>query len=250
MTALYSSGPIATNSSQPGMAFERMAGSRNPDQTWSRGAAISVVPSIFIGSPHGFEGAERTTSDSQSGHTLISYRCVHQEDTVDDVDVADGAEPQGRALGIVETDQPALEIVPPSKRHGTGLVRHDPESQAWKREPLRAGTFEIAIESGRAMATTLAGRSTPHMLPGRHAYDLRTLALLIRAHDRLTLLPALYDDHEIGIEAIDLPLLVDPAKRYADQPAGVHDHPVEPLGERSIHHVPRGRERRPDMALG
>src|SRR5262245_55917774 len=121
MTALYSSGPIATNSSQPGMAFERMAGSRKPAHTLSRGAAISVVPSIFIGSPHGFERAERITADSQSGDALFGHRCVHQDDTVDDVDATDGAQPQRRALGIVETDQSALEIVPCVERHRTGL---------------------------------------------------------------------------------------------------------------------------------
>src|SRR5262245_30926005 len=122
MTALYSSGPTATNSSQPGMAFERMAGSRKPAHTRSSGAAISVVPSIFIGSPHGFERAERMAPDSQSGDVRISHRCVHQDGPVDHIDATDGAEPQRGALGIIETDQPTLEIVPRIERHGTGLV--------------------------------------------------------------------------------------------------------------------------------
>src|SRR4029450_10135189 len=122
MTALYSSGPIATNSSHPGMAFERMAGSRKPAHTRSSGAAISVVPSIFIGSPHGFERAKRVAANSQSGDVRISHRCVHQDSPVDHVDATDGAEPQRGALGIIETDQPALEIVLRLGRQGAGLV--------------------------------------------------------------------------------------------------------------------------------
>src|SRR5262245_7019152 len=218
MTALYSSGPIATNSSQPGMAFERTAGSRKPDQTLSRGAAISVVPSIFIESPHKFERTQRIAPDAQSGDALISHRCVNQDDPVDDVDVTDGAESQRRALGIVETDQPALEIIARIERIGTVLVAHDPEPKWGRREPLRAGTLEIAIEGGHAMSTALDGRSTTHVPAGWHAYDLGTLAPVIRAHDRLTLLPPLQNQHEIGIQAIDLTLLVDPAKRPVDQP--------------------------------
>src|SRR5262245_35012116 len=249
MTALYSSGPIATNSSQPGMAFERTAGSRKPDHTLSRGAAISVVPSIFIGSPHKFERTECIAPDAQSGDALISHRCVDQHGPVDDVDITDGAESQRRALGIVETDQPALEIIARIERNGTGLIRHDPEPKVGEREPLRAGTLEIAIEGGHAMSTALDGRSTTHVLAGGHAYDLGALAAVIRAHDRLTLVPPLHDHHEIGVQAIDLTLLVDPAKRPVDQPASIHDHPVEPFGERPIHHLSRHRERRPHVAL-
>jgi len=55
------------------MAFERMAGSRKPAHTRSSGAAISVVPSIFIGSPHGFERAKRVAANSQSGDVRISH---------------------------------------------------------------------------------------------------------------------------------------------------------------------------------
>src|SRR5881296_2552355 len=101
MMALYSSGPTASSFSQPGMAVASVSGSNNADHTRSRGAGISVAPSIFIGSPHCLDGTRHMTSQTQAGHVAIPHRRVDQQRPVGHVDGADGSQPERVAPGIV-----------------------------------------------------------------------------------------------------------------------------------------------------
>ena len=48
IVALYSSGPIASSFSQPGIAFLSSRGSWNASQTFLRGAGTSYAPSSFM----------------------------------------------------------------------------------------------------------------------------------------------------------------------------------------------------------
>src|SRR5262245_46274949 len=67
IVALYSPGPIASSPSQPGIAFDSVAGSRNASQTRWRGTGMSVEPSIFMASP----ARERAHSGIHSRHALL-----------------------------------------------------------------------------------------------------------------------------------------------------------------------------------
>ena len=88
------------------------------------------------------------------------------------------------------------------------------------------------------------------MLRDGQAEDFRAAPPRVRAQDGLALPGALQADHEIGIQELDLAPLEDPPQLPADQPARVHDDPLEPGRGRPIRHLPRARHCRPHVPLG
>src|SRR6266508_6078522 len=219
MTALYSSGPTASSFSQPGMAVATVLGSRSAAHTRSRGTGISFEPSIFICSPHGFDGAERMAPQPQAGHAGIAHRRV--------------------APGIVEPDEGGLETIPTIDRRPTGVVAHEADRESGERYAQRDGAAEVRAQGGLAMPPSLVRRSPPCSLSDRKAQDLGAAPPRVWAQDRLALPSARQADHEIRIQKLDLPPLEGSPELPADQPAGVHQHPLEPQGRCPVRHAPR-----------
>src|SRR6266542_2416046 len=274
MTALYSSGPMGSSFSQPGMAVEMMAGSRNADHTRSRGAGMSLEPSIFIWSPrrirwrgaHGGPVSSEapatpareprsydarfapTSAQSHAGDVDVAHRRVDQERPVGEVDGADGAHAERVTSGIVEPDERALELIPAIERRAIGAVAHEAERETGEREAPRGGTLEVRVQGGLPMPPARFGGSPARVLRDRQAEDFRAAPPRVRAQHGLALPGVLKADHEVGIQKRDLAPLEDPPQLPADQPARVHDDPLEPrrgLGATSSPRRRAPRRRRP-----
>src|SRR5262249_23601997 len=85
--------------------------------------------------------------------------------------------------------------------------------------------------------------------PDGEAQDPGAPPSRVRRQDGLAFPISLENDHEVGIETLDLPLLEDMPQRTVDETTRIHDHPIEPEREASLRHLLRRCNRRRHMAL-
>src|SRR5688572_11241402 len=99
------------------MALESTAGSRKAAHTLSRGAGISLVPSIFMDSPREGRGLERRASEQDAGDGA-AHRGLDDRAILPRLDRHDAADAERLPVAVEETDERV-----PERRAVDGVAR-------------------------------------------------------------------------------------------------------------------------------
>jgi hypothetical protein len=131
---------------------------------------MSFEPSIFMRSPHGFDGriTRRTTgAQSQTDDTGRTGRRLDQE--LGEVAGANGAYSECITAGVIESDERALEIIWIVEPRPIGPVAHETEPEFREPEAQMSGAVKVRGEGGFAMPPALGSGSLPHSPSNREA---------------------------------------------------------------------------------